>query len=219
VLIHFLTHPEVDIDPELSVVEWGLNQRGRERARLVARALPHVRWIYSSPEIKAEQTARLIGEELGLGVTLVGGLAEIDRAATGYLPEPEFWANYQEFIDRPSYSARGWETADDAQQRIVSTVEQIVEQVVEQVVEQIADGLDDELEDRGGEVALVSHGGVGALLLSRLRGVPIQRLSDQPGQGSHFSFESDTGEIVSGWAPFESLTDLQQTDGSLPEGG
>jgi broad specificity phosphatase PhoE len=211
VLIHFLTHPEVDIDPELAVVEWGLSERGRERARLVARALPRVRWIYSSPEVKAEHAARLIGEELGLGITLVGGLAEIDRAATGYLPEPEFWANYQEFIDRPSYSARGWETADVAQQRIVSTVEQIIEQV--------ADEIEDEDEDPDGELVLVSHGGVGALLLSRLRGVPIQRLSDQPGQGSHFSFDSETGEIVTGWAPFESLSDVQQAEGSAPEDG
>ncbi|MGX7678212.1 histidine phosphatase family protein [Jatrophihabitans sp. DSM 45814] len=184
--VHFLTHPEVDIAPEVPVTEWGLNDRGRQRARLAGSKLPALSAIYSSPEVKAEQTARLIGEPLGLTVTLVGGLAEVDRAATGYLPEPEFWANYQQFLDRPSYSARGWETAESAQRRIVATVDSL-------------------LAAADGEIALVSHGGVGALLLCHLNGTPIQRLVDQPGQGSHFSFDAASRAILEGWRSFEDL--------------
>lgn len=188
-LVHFLTHPEVEIDPELPVTDWCLSERGRERAMLVAQSLPDVSRIVTSPEAKADQTAHLIGDALDAPVALAAGLAEIDRSATGYLPEPAFWANYQEFLERPSQSAKGWEPAELAQQRIVATVQELTE-----------DADDTEV------LVLVSHGGVGALLLAHLTETPIQRLEDQPGQGSHFSFDSLEWSVRTSWRSFEQLT-------------
>jgi broad specificity phosphatase PhoE len=189
VLFHFLTHPEVDIDPEAPVVEWGLTERGRERARLAGPLFADVSAVFTSPEVKAEQTAALVGSVVGRSVTTVPGLAEVDRAATGYLPEPAFWANYQEFIARPSVSASGWETAVAAQSRIVATVASLIATAA-------ADA-------EGGDVLLVSHGGVGALLLCHLTGTPIQRLVDQPGQGSCFRFDAERLRLVRGWQSIE----------------
>ena len=186
-LFHFLTHPEVDIDPEAPVVDWSLSARGRERARLAGQLFAGVSVIFSSPEAKAEQTADVVGSVVGRSVTTVPGLAEVDRAATGYLPEPAFWANYQEFIERPSVSARGWETATTAQSRIVETVSSLIASA----------------EVAGGDVLLVSHGGVGALLLCHLTGTPIQRLVDQPGQGSCFRFDATSLQVVQGWQSIE----------------
>jgi broad specificity phosphatase PhoE len=188
---HFLTHPEVDIDPQIPVVEWSLSERGHDRALLAASALTDIGSVWTSPEVKAEQTAQLIGDALGLPVTVVDGLAEVDRSATGYLDEPDFWANYQEFLARPSHSARGWETAEDAQRRVVSTVDSIV-------------GTSAEVAD-GGDVLLVSHGGVGALLMCHLTGTPIQRLVDQPGQGSYYRFDPETHQLQQSWLSFEDL--------------
>ena len=37
-----------------------------------------------------------------------------------------------------------------------------------------------------GSIAIVAHGGVGALLLCWLKNVPISRLEDRPGQGNFF---------------------------------
>jgi broad specificity phosphatase PhoE len=190
VRVHFLTHPEVVIDPEVPVSEWGLSDRGRERAQLAGSALRGISAVWSSPEVKAERAARVIADELALPVLLAGGLAEVDRRTTGYLPEPDFWANYQEFLDRPTHSARGWETAVDAQRRIVSAVEEIIEAV-------------EANQDVGADIVLMSHGGVGALLLCQLSGTPIQRLVNQPGQGSLFSFDARTREILHGWQSFE----------------
>ena len=186
-MFHFLTHPEVDIDPEAPVVDWSLSARGRERARLAGQLFAGVSAIFSSPEAKAEQTADVVGSVVGRSVTTVPGLAEVDRAATGYLPEPAFWANYQEFIERPSVSARGWETATTAQSRIVETVSSLIASA----------------EVAGGDVLLVSHGGVGALLLCHLTGTPIQRLVDQPGQGSCFRFDATSLQVVQGWQSIE----------------
>jgi broad specificity phosphatase PhoE len=188
VLVHFLTHPEVDIDPEVPVTEWSLSERGRMRSDLVAGALDGVTGVVSSPEVKADQTAHRIGDTLGLPVSLEPALAEIDRSATGYLPEPDFWANYQLFLALPAQSAKGWETAEAAQRRIVTAVRRLASTSAANDV-----------------LALVSHGGVGALLLCDLAGTPIQRLEDQPGQGSHFSFDAGSWQLRTSWQPFEKL--------------
>jgi len=60
------------------------------------------------------------------------------------------------FFASPDKSIRGWEPAVAAQARIVGALERIT---------RIAHGF--------GPIALVSHGGVGALLLCHLKGVPI----------------------------------------------
>ena len=56
-----------------------------------------------------------------------------------------------------------------------------------------------------GDVAVVAHGGVGALLLCHLKGVPISRTEDQPGAsgGRVFSFDTATRELLPGWRPIE----------------
>ena len=195
--VHFLTHPEVCIDPAVPVPEWGLSERGRSRAAAVSGHFSGLAAVYSSPEVKAEQAARPIGGAAGQPVTLVSGLAEIDRAATGYLPEPDFWANYRDFLAVPTQSARGWETAADAQRRIVATLDALVAQAAESTGER--------------DIAIMSHGGVGALLMAQLTGTPIQRLIDQPGQGSYFRISTEPGsgaQLEQGWLTFEQVAEI-----------
>jgi broad specificity phosphatase PhoE len=187
--VHVLTHPEVVIDPELPIAEWGLTERGQDRARQVGRSLSGIGSLWTSTETKAVQAAQLVGAELGLQPWPVAELGEMDRSSTGYLPEPEFWATYQEFLARPSTSVRGWETAMDAQRRFVAAVGEVL------------------ADDRAaaGDVAIMCHGGVGALLMCRLRDVPIQRLVDQPSMGSYFSFDADGDRFIEGWLTYEEL--------------
>ena len=56
-----------------------------------------------------------------------------------------------------------------------------------------------------GDIAIVSHGGVGALLLCHLKGVPISRAEDQPGEGGGnvYSFDAATRCLLSGWRRIE----------------
>src|SRR5262249_60889282 len=56
-----------------------------------------------------------------------------------------------------------------------------------------------------GPIAVVSHGGVGALLLCHLTGVPISRTAEQPGAsgGNYFLFSMPKGILVHGWKPME----------------
>jgi broad specificity phosphatase PhoE len=182
VLVHVVTHPEVRVDPDVPVPEWGLSDAGRARLRhlLALPWVPRLTRVVTSAERKARETAAALAAATGLPVGVDPGLGENDRSATGFLPPAEFEATADAFFARPTESVRGWERAVDAQARVVAAVARAV------------DGAD-------GDVAVVCHGGVGTLLLCRVLGVPIDRRRDQPGQGSVFSYDPVTGEGAGPW--------------------
>ena len=92
------------------------------------------------------------------------------------------------FFSRPDHSVAGWERAIDAQRRIVRAVDDALS-----------------MARTGCDVAIVAHGGVGALLLCHLKQVPISRAEDQPGQGGGnvFSFDAETRRLTQGWRRVE----------------
>ena len=186
---YLVTHPEVEIDPELPVPDWPLAPRGvaRMRAALERPWTAGLKAVFCSTERKALDAAELLGARLGVEPLVVAALGENDRSATGYLPPEEFQEAADAFFARPDASFRGWETARDAQRRIVVAVDWCLEHAVE------------------GDLALVSHGGVGALLLAHLSGVEISRTLDQPGEGGGnvFAFDAATRALVHGWRPIE----------------
>lgn len=177
----FLTHAEVVVDPERPIASWGLSELGRSRAAGAAAVAwgPGTTRIVSSDERKAIETAAILSDAVGVPVERHGALGEIDRSATGYLPPAEFEPVVDAFFADPDRSVRGWERAVDAQVRIVRAVRDLT---------------------RTGDVTIVSHGAVGALLLADLSGVPISRDLDQPGMGSVFTFDPRTWEATSGWS-------------------
>ena len=188
--VHFITHPEVVIDPKMPVPDWPLSVVGMRRMRLAAeRPWPaEVRFIFTSTERKATDAAGILAGKLGINPVAIEDLGENDRSATGYLPRTEFEAVADEFFAQPDASVRGWERAADAQRRIVRAVEQAMSVVSAE-----------------GDVAIVSHGGVGALLLCHLKGVPISRDADQPGGGGGnvYSFCKVSRQLLSGWRRIE----------------
>lgn len=180
--VFFITHPEVEVRPDVPVPEWRLSVAGRARLdHLLAQSwVTGLTRVVSSTERKAIETAQVLAAHLSLPVLQHDGLRENDRSATGYLPAAAFEALADEFFARPDESVQGWETARDAQRRIVLAVEQVVS-------------------GAEGDVAVVAHGGVGTLLLCSLLGLPIDRSLDQPGQGSWFRFDPDTAHVPHGW--------------------
>ena len=187
-LVHFVTHPEVEIDPAVPVPEWPLSERGRERMRAACGRpwVAGVTRVWSSRERKAIDGAEILAAHLGLSVELDEELGENDRSATGFLPPDEFQRVADEFFARPEESVRGWERAVDAQRRIVRAAERVARS---------GPGAEE------GAVAIVAHGGVGALLLCHLLGESIDRKHDQPGGGGgqRFAYRFDTGRVVQGW--------------------
>jgi broad specificity phosphatase PhoE len=184
---YFITHPDVLIDPGVPVPDWKLAPRGRARmVRASASSwMAGVRSIWCSAERKSRDAASILGEQLGLSVAGLVGLGENDRSATGYLPAAEFESVADRFFAQPEQSVRGWERAIDAQRRIVTAVDHVCA---------AAAGC-------GGDLAIVSHGGVGTLLLCHLRGEAISRAHDQPRNngGNYFAFDIATRRLRHGW--------------------
>lgn len=196
--VWFLTHPEVRVDPAVPIARWGLSERGRARARRLHGAdfVVGARALWSSPETKAVETAELIAPP-GASVRELDGLGENDRSATGYLPPEEFEQAADEFFAQPRTSVRGWATAADEQRRIVATVDSL-----------LTPGL-----SGAGDVVIVAHGAVGALLLCALLDEPVSRSLDQPGQGHYFTFHRHRRDVIDRWRPLEDLVDVPGTRG------
>ena len=161
--------------------DWGLSDRGLERMRALTAPVEHVRAIWSSAERKAVQAAEILAERLAIAPTILHELGENDRSATGFLEPDVFEATADRFFAEPDRSIDGWETASAAQARIVAAVDRVLAQ------------------SPAGDVAIVAHGGVGTLLQCALRGVPITRELDQPGQGHWFAFERASRRVLHGW--------------------
>ncbi len=189
-VLHFITHPDVAIDPSVPVPDWPLSPKGVRRMGLALRQpwMKPLRSVFTSAERKAIDAARLVAQRFGISPVVVAELGENDRSATGYLPKAEFEATADLFFARPEESVRGWERAIDAQRRIVAAVQHVID---------AAPG--------HGDVAVISHGAVGALLLCHLKGVPISRIEDQPcrGGGCVYSFDTGTRALFSGWGLIE----------------
>jgi broad specificity phosphatase PhoE len=186
-LVHFITHPDVVIDPAMAITDWPLSPRGRARmqAALPAPWVAGIGAIHSSTERKATDGAEILAAHLRLPFARHADLGENDRSATGYLPRPEFEVTADLFFAHPHRSIRGWERAVDAQARIVAAIDRLLAQ-----------------QHPPGDVAIVAHGAVGALLLCALLGEPISRSRDQPAThqgGFRFAFAADTRQVRALW--------------------
>ncbi len=185
----YITHPQVRIDPDVPVPQWGLSETGAERARLAASRpwASKLGLIVSSGERKAIETAEALAAASGAAVEIIGAMHENDRSATGFLTPPEFEKAADWFFAHPHESFKGWERAIDAQARIISNVEDVLARHDPQM-----------------PIAFVGHGGVGTLLKCHLQGKPIARQGDQPpGGGNLFCFDLAKRAVSCDWTPME----------------
>jgi broad specificity phosphatase PhoE len=148
-----------------------------------------LRAIVSSNERKAVESAAFLAEITGLAPLSFADLGENDRSSTGYMPRAEFEAMADRFFANPDESVRGWESARDAQARIVGAVKRVLA-----------------IEGLKSPVAIVAHGGVGALLLCALLRAPITRSKDQPGSegGNYFCFDGASWTLEHEWRSIDS---------------
>jgi broad specificity phosphatase PhoE len=185
----YITHPQVRIDPDVPVPRWGLSDLGASRAKIAATRpwASQLKRIISSDETKAIETAEILAAATGIAIEIVDGMHENDRSATGYLPPPEFEKAADWFFAHPTESFYGWETAADAQARIVTAVNAV-----------LATHHPEE------PIAFIGHGGVGTLLKCHLLGQPIGRSHDQGGGGGNlFAFDLANRAVSCEWTAIE----------------
>lgn len=179
----FLTHPDVLLNQAVPITEWGLSESGRKKAVRVSdrKWISKVEEIYSSKETKARETAQIISNKLNVECIFVEELGEIDRSSTGYMELEKFKEAVDSFFSEPRASHRGWETAVQAQKRITSIV---FDRIVKNSIAR--------------RLLIVSHGGVGALLMADLLEKSISREYCQESQGSYFLFRENK-KLVKKW--------------------
>jgi broad specificity phosphatase PhoE len=183
---YFVSHPNVQVRPDVPVPDWPLSEEGHSRMQECLRLpwVPSVGAIFSSTERKATQSAAYLAHHLSLPVNEAADLGENDRSSTGYLPPHEFEQLADAFFAEPHRSVRGWERAVDAQARVVAAASRI------------------SAATRGlAAVAILSHGAVGTLLYCHLVEQPISRRFDQPpnGGGNYFSYSLSPPTAYSWW--------------------
>lgn len=188
--VTFITHPDVQIDASVALTEWPLSLRGRDRMRALL-AKPWVQdldSVWSSTERKAVDGAEILAGGIAATPRQLATLGENDRSATGYLPKAAFEATADAFFANPHHNIRGWERAIDAQTRIVTAIRSVIAQAPPY-----------------GDVAIVSHGAVGALLLCHLKRCRISRTEDQPPTNGRnfFRFDIATEALKHGWQPID----------------
>ncbi|MFK7908889.1 MAG: histidine phosphatase family protein [Chitinophagales bacterium] len=185
-LVFFISHANVFIDPKTPVPQWGLSEKGKQQHRKFNTndAVKNIQHIYCSNEQKSIDGAMILAQSLNLSFHQEESLGEMDRSSTGYLKEAEFQKTVNDFFANPELSIRGWEKAVDAQKRIIDTIKKIISK-----------------ESNQDNIAIVSHGGVGALTLAYLLGENISRKFDQPfnGGGNYFCFDKKTLKVIHGW--------------------
>ena len=129
-----------------------MSEEGKARCEVLARELaalsPAV--VVSSEEMKAEETGRIVAEELGVPHHSAPDLHEHDRSNVPQLRSAEFISMMELLFRRPGELVLGKETAVAALSRFRSALDEVLAEHAE------------------GNVAVVSHGTVIALLLEKL---------------------------------------------------
>lgn len=147
-------HSVPEIVQSVPARDWNLSEPGRTRAARLAEALkqyqPEV--IVSSKEPKAKETAEIIAGIHHMEQRVAEDLHEHDRSNVPYLSHDEFQASVREFFQKPGELVFGRETADQAHARFFRSVHSILN------------------EHANKTVAIVTHGTVISLFVSRLTG-------------------------------------------------
>ena len=140
-----------------------LNELGLQQAEVLADALAgeSIAAIYTSDLRRAHETARIVGDRLGVDVTVVPGLREIDVGSWSGLTRDEIAERFPEGFRRWSEGGEGHdgETRDELVARVVESVRRIADA------------------HPGEQVLLVSHAGALRALLTR---------AGRPPQPGHF---------------------------------
>lgn len=191
----YVTHPEVVIDPKVPMPRWGLSATGRARAEQFANhpLLHGLARIVSSTETKALELAAILSAGCGAPVESGDKFDENNRSSTGFVPAERFERLADALFAHPDESAEGWETARDAQLRVVAAFEAVIAG-----------------HDPARPIAFTGHGAVGTLLKCHLGGLQIARSEDQrrignPGGGNVFVVRLADRALLTDWIPMEDL--------------
>ena len=166
ITLYSVRHGETDYNEE-DRVQGSHNSRltafGREQAGALAERFrgEKIDLLYSSPLLRAKETAETIAAALGgMEIRFHDGLHELRCGKfEGVLFEEikrKYWAEFLEWLRNPEVQAPGGESMNQLYERVSAALKEIF------------DGVED-----GSRVLVVSHAGVVRMTLAALVGVPV----------------------------------------------
>lgn len=147
-------HSVPQMEPDEPANTWRLSEEGRLRTHRLAEQLEHYEpeVLVSSGEPKAKETAEILAADLRLTMQIFPDLHEHDRSNVPFLSHDAFQSSIREFFRKPDQLVFGGETADQAHARFYRAVHSVLN------------------EYRDKTMAIVTHGTVISLFVSRLAG-------------------------------------------------
>nr|WP_320142055.1 histidine phosphatase family protein [uncultured Cohaesibacter sp.] len=191
-LVRYLIHPQVLQDSSSPSSAWQLDDTGHAYAEAFAASglLEGTAYIFSSSQSMARQTASIIGERLSVQPVADAEMDESDNWVTGILPKTGLLARFKQIFCKPQdLAAEGGEAAMDAQDRIAAAYLSAMERV-------LTSGMH-------GDVLMVGHGRVGALLFCYLAGQGIGQEFTPPPAGYYFTYDWGARKMLHGWQAME----------------
>jgi len=188
-VLRYITHPEVRVDPANDVKRWCLSDLGKQRAQAMLQQpwIENLSRIISSAEIKAMETAEFLAAQLRIDIEIREDTGENDRSSTGFVPPEQFEKLADAFFEQADQSIQGWETAVQAQERIVGALEDLLQH------------------RQDTDIAVIGHGAVGTLLYCHLAGYQIDRRYDQSGQGHYFTVDLELNQVMHPWRRIDTI--------------
>jgi broad specificity phosphatase PhoE len=128
--IVLVRHAAVEADPAVLPSLWQLSDEGRAGARALARQRlwQPIERIFTSPELKALETAHIIAGPNGMTVTAVEDLHEVERPANQWIDDryPGGYAGaVRDYLAAPKRTTHGWEPPAVAQHRIRTCIDRL----------------------------------------------------------------------------------------------
>jgi broad specificity phosphatase PhoE len=156
-LLILVRHSLPAIDPEVASARWPLSAEGRERCLALAERLAEydLTAIVTSTEPKASETGQIVADVLGIPCDSAPNLHEHERANVGFGTTEQFIKQVIRLFEHPEELVMGSETADQAHSRFALAVSAVVEQ------------------HPAGNLAVVSHGTVMTLFISRIANLDL----------------------------------------------
>jgi broad specificity phosphatase PhoE len=126
--IVLVRHAAVEVDPAVLPSLWHLSDEGRAGARALARRRlwRPIERIFTSPELKALETAHIIAGPNGMTVTSVEDLREVERPANQWIDDRYpggYTGAVRDYLAAPKRATHGWEPPAEAQHRIRACID------------------------------------------------------------------------------------------------
>ncbi|MBI5030717.1 MAG: histidine phosphatase family protein [Chloroflexi bacterium] len=138
--LYFLRHGESEANI-LAVISnrgmvHGLTEKGRHQAAMLAEDLRHVtvKQIYSSPLLRAQQTAEILAHTLGAPIEITDALREFDCGIAEGRADEAAWDLHRgvvcEWLENKNWDARieQGESFNDMQKKFVPFIERVIEE-------------------------------------------------------------------------------------------